>query len=141
MQSIGMSSFLRSAGDCRISRSGAGELRMSHGLTYSYLAKKSSMSQTRSLTSGRCGMGSTVITSACTCAQVGLAGEPVAPVDVHRAGAADGGAAAVAEGERAVEVLLDVEEALEHGEAGLVGHDEVVVARRALGVARRGRSA
>ena len=34
---------------------------MSHGLMYSYLAKKSSMSQTRSLTSGRCGMGSTVI--------------------------------------------------------------------------------
>ena len=38
---------------------------MSQGLTYSYLAKKSLMSQTRSLTSGRCGMGSTVITSAC----------------------------------------------------------------------------
>ena len=39
---------------------------MSQGFTYSYLAKKSLMSQTRSLTSGRCGMGSTVMTSACT---------------------------------------------------------------------------
>ena len=34
---------------------------MSQGLMYSYLAKKSVMSQTRSLTSGRCGMGSTMI--------------------------------------------------------------------------------
>ncbi len=41
---MGMSSFLRSLGDCRISFSGSGVSRMSHGLMYSYLAKKSVMS-------------------------------------------------------------------------------------------------
>ncbi len=63
---MGMLSLWRSSGDCGISRSGSADSRMSQGLTYSYLAKKSLMSQTRSLRSGRCGMGSTVITSACT---------------------------------------------------------------------------
>ena len=51
---------------------------MSHGLMYSYLAKKSSMSQTRSLTSGRCGSGSTVHLVGVQVQHVGLAGEPVA---------------------------------------------------------------
>ena len=60
---MGMSSFLRCAGDWEISFSGSSELRISHGRTYSNLAKKSVMSQTRSLTSGRCGRGSIAISS------------------------------------------------------------------------------
>src|SRR5665648_1033652 len=68
-------------------------------------------------------------------AQVGLAGEPVLAVDVHRARAADGRATTVAKGQRAVLMLLDGEEPLEDREAAVVGDDEVVVARRALRVA------
>ena len=36
---------------------------MSHGLTAAYLSKKSSISQTRSRTTGTCGSGSTVTRS------------------------------------------------------------------------------
>ena len=57
---MGMSSFLRSSGLCLISFSGSGEFLISQGMMYSYLAKKSSIWQTRSFTSGRCGMGSTL---------------------------------------------------------------------------------
>jgi hypothetical protein len=136
MQSMGMSSFLRSAGVCRISARApafADEPRLDVlvlGEEVAHVAHQ--VLDQRQVRHGlhRDHVGVHV-------REVGLAGEAVAPVDVHGARAADGGAAAVAERERAVEVLLDVEEALEHREAGLVGHDEVVVAVRALGVARR----
>ena len=87
---------------------------------YSYLSKKSSMSQTRSRTTGH--VRQRLHRDRAVAAQVrhvGLAGEAVAAVDVHGAGAADGRAAAVAEGQRAVLLLLDVEESLEDGHAAL----------------------
>src|SRR5664279_1927082 len=63
-------------------------------------------------------------------ADVGLAGEPVAAVDVHGARAADRGPAAVAKAQGAVLALLDGEQPFEHRQADLIGHDEGVVARR-----------
>jgi len=116
MQSIGMSIFLRSLGDCRISFSGSGEFRISHGMMYSYLAKKSSMSQTMSFTQRQMRHGSHRDEVGVEVLHVGLAGQAVRSIDVHGATAADGRPAAVPERQTSVVLLLDVEQPFENRE-------------------------
>jgi len=56
---------------------------------------------------------------------VGQAREPVLAVDVHGAGAADALAAAAAEGQRRVLLVLDLHERVEHHRAALAHVDRV----------------
>jgi hypothetical protein len=60
----------------------------------------------------------------------GGAGEPVLAVDIHRAGAANALAARAAEGQRAVDLVLDLDQRIQHHRAGFGQIDlERVVAR------------
>ena len=106
------------------SRSGIGSLLMSQGVTRRIFCQwTSSMSTTRSLTTGMLPIGSTSIAPLradfAAPVQMRVAGEAGLAVDADPAGAADRGAARAADRDGAVRRRLGLEDALEHGAVAL----------------------
>ena len=101
------------------SRSGTGSLLMSHGVTrWIFFQWTASMSTTRSLITGMLLNGSTSITPSRPplrgVLEVRVAGQAGAAVDHDAARAADRRAAGAADADRAVGLVLGLEDALEH---------------------------
>ena len=121
MQSASLRTASIAAGVTSVSRPSAGRpgLGLRNGSTARNFCHIGSVSTTRSRRTGRFPIGATVGVPPTgeELGDRGAAGESGAPVDSNRAGAAGSLPAAAAEGERAVDVVLDLLEAVEQRRA------------------------